>query len=70
MSEELDPIRELREDHKKVKDYLLELIEALNKRDAQRSLEILILLDKLGGPHFRFEEERYALAPLPWPCIM
>ncbi|MEM4546356.1 MAG: hemerythrin domain-containing protein [Nitrososphaerota archaeon] len=57
MNEELDPIRELREDHKKVKDYLLELIDALNKKDVQRSLEILILLDKLGGPHFRFEEE-------------
>ncbi len=53
----MDPIRELREDHKKVKDYLLELIDALNKKDAQRSLEILVLLDKLGGPHFRFEEE-------------
>lgn len=57
MNRELDPIEELREDHKKVKEYLLELIEALNKKDAQRSLEILIMLDKLGGPHFRFEEE-------------
>ncbi len=36
---------------------MLELIKALNKKDVQKSLELLILLDKLGGPHFRFEEE-------------
>jgi len=55
----LDPINELKEDHKKVRDYLLNMIEALGRRDAQKALEILLLLDKLGGPHFRFEEETF-----------
>ncbi|MEM4298364.1 MAG: hemerythrin domain-containing protein, partial [Nitrososphaerota archaeon] len=50
-------MKELSEDHKKVRDLLLEMISSLNRKDAQRTLELLIELDKLGGPHFRFEEE-------------
>ncbi len=53
----LDPIATLKSDHRVVRDILLELIEASSRRDAIKSLELLIRLDKLGGPHFRFEEE-------------
>ena len=55
----LDPINELKEDHKKVRDLLLGMISALQRRDVQKTLELLIELDKLGGPHFRFEEESF-----------
>lgn len=53
----IDPIAEFKKDHARVRDLLLEMITALKDLNAQRSLEILIELDKLGGPHFRFEEE-------------
>ncbi len=53
----LDPIAEFRSDHAKVRDMLLELIDAVSKKDATKALEIMIRLDKIGGPHFRWEEE-------------
>jgi len=53
----IDPIAEVREDHKKVRDILLNLIDAIRGLDATKAFEYLIILDKLGGPHFRFEEE-------------
>lgn len=54
---ELDPIAEFRADHAKVRDMLLELIDAVNKKDATKALEIMTRLDKISGPHFRWEEE-------------
>lgn len=59
MTSGIDPINELREDHKKVRDYLLDFISAAENLNAQKALEILLFLDKLGGPHFRFEEETF-----------
>ena len=53
----LDPIAEFRADHAKVRDTLLELINAVSKKDATKALELMIRLDKIGGPHFRWEEE-------------
>jgi len=53
----LDPIAEFRSDHVKVRDMLLDLIDAVNKKDATKALEIMIRLDKITGPHFRWEEE-------------
>lgn len=53
----VDPIAELRADHRQVRDGLLDLIDATGKRNAAKALEILIKLDKMTGPHFRFEEE-------------
>lgn len=53
----LDPIRELEADHRQVRDILLDLIEAGRDGDGTKALELLLVLDKLGGPHFRFEEE-------------
>lgn len=55
----LDPIAELKADHTWVRDILLDLIEASNRRDATEALELLLRLDKLGGPHFQWEEESF-----------
>ncbi len=55
----LDIISEIKSDHAKVRDILLELIDTVSKRDAIRALEILLSLDKLTGPHFRWEEESF-----------
>ncbi len=53
----LDPITEFREDHRKARDGLLDIIEALNAKDVVRAREILGNLNILLGPHFRYEEE-------------
>jgi hypothetical protein len=55
----LDPIAELKADHNKVRDILLDIIEASKRRNAVRALELLVRLDKLGGPHFQWEEEGF-----------
>lgn len=54
---ELDPLAEFREDHRKVRDWLLELANSLEAKNIQKAGEILGELDGLLGPHFRFEEE-------------
>jgi hypothetical protein len=53
----LDVIAEFREDHRKVRDRLLEMIGALQSKDVATARETLGRLDTLVGPHFRFEEE-------------
>ncbi len=53
----LDPIAQLRKDHNWVRDILLDIIEASQRRDVTKALELLLRLDKLGGPHFQWEEE-------------
>lgn len=57
MSEKIDVIQEFREDHRKVRDGLLDLIEALQKRDVVKAREILGNINTLVGPHFRYEED-------------
>jgi len=57
MSATLDPIQEMNKDHKMVRDILLKLLDAVERKDAETALEMLLELDKLGGPHFRAEEE-------------
>lgn len=32
-------------------------MDAIRQRDVTKSVELLLILDKLGGPHFRAEEE-------------
>jgi hypothetical protein len=54
---ELDPITEFREDHRKVRDGLLGLADALESKNIGKAGEILGELNNLLGPHFRFEEE-------------
>ncbi len=53
----IDPIKEVKKDHEKVRDILLDFMDAIRKRDVTKSVELLLILDKLGGPHFRMEEE-------------
>lgn len=50
-------IKEFREDHRKVRDSLIEIGNALEKPDVAKARQILGKLDTLVGPHFRFEEE-------------
>ncbi len=57
MAAGINPIEEFKKDHATVRDILLGLIEDLKARNVEGALEKLITLDKLGGPHFRFEEE-------------
>ncbi len=57
MPGKIDAIAEFREDHRKVRDDVLELSEALGKKDVVKAREILGRLDSLTGPHFRYEEE-------------
>ncbi len=53
----MDPIAEFRDDHRKVRDGLLDMVEALKSKDAVRAGEILGNINTLTGPHFRYEEE-------------
>ena len=53
----LDPIVEFREDHRKVRDGLLELASAAEKGDLPKARTTLGGIDALVGPHFRYEEE-------------
>ncbi|MBI4464436.1 MAG: hemerythrin domain-containing protein [Acidobacteria bacterium] len=55
----VNPIETLRAEHIQVRDALLDLLDAISQRDVEKALEILISLDKLTGPHFRFEEESF-----------
>jgi len=50
-------IEQFREDHRIVRDGLIELAGALESKDLEKAGEVLESLNKLLGPHFRFEEE-------------
>ena len=53
----IDAIAQFRDDHRDVRDNLLDIINALEVKDIAKAREILGKLDTLVGPHFRFEEE-------------
>ena len=53
----LDPIIEFREDHRKVRDGLLDLAKAAEAGDVVKARNILGQIDTMVGPHFRYEEE-------------
>jgi len=53
----LDVAVEFREDHRKVRDGLLDIIRYLTVKDVVKARQVLGRLDALVGPHFRFEEE-------------
>ncbi len=55
----IDPIAEFKEEHRQVRDGLLELTDALQAKNVQRAREMMGQIDKLVGPHFRFEEEAF-----------
>jgi hemerythrin len=58
----LDPLKEFSEDHKRVRELLLKLMEEIEAGRIADARKTLSELDKLVGPHFRFEEE--SLYPL------
>lgn len=53
----LDPIVESREDHRKLRDKLFKLIDALQSKDVVSARKIHDRINALVGPHFRYEEE-------------
>jgi len=53
----LDAITQFREDHRDVRDGLLDIISALEAKDVPKARDVLGKLNTLVGPHFRFEEE-------------
>src|SRR3989338_4930719 len=57
MNKKLDPIAEFREDHRKVRDGLLDIISALKAKDVAKASKILGDINAAVGPHFRYEEE-------------
>lgn len=57
MAAKLDPIAEFREDHRKVRDGILDISAALKAKNVKKAREILGVLNTLTGPHFRYEEE-------------
>ncbi len=57
MTAKLDPIVEFREDHRKVRDNLLDLASAAEAKDLTKARDALGQIDVLAGPHFRYEEE-------------
>ena len=57
MAAKLDPISEFRDDHRKVRDGILEITQALREKDVVKAREVLGRLNTLTGPHFRYEEE-------------
>ncbi|HXF71060.1 MAG TPA: hemerythrin domain-containing protein [Actinomycetota bacterium] len=56
-----EPIEEFtrifREEHRRVRDGLLDLAEAFRARDRSRAQALLRDVAELTGPHFRYEEE-------------
>ncbi len=46
-----------REEHRSVRDVLLDLIQAFQERDRARIQSLLAQTAVLAGPHFRYEEE-------------
>lgn len=53
----MDPIAEFREDHRKVRDGILDITAALRDKNVAKAREILGALNTAVGPHFRYEEE-------------
>src|SRR3989338_4619192 len=53
----LNSIAEFREDHRKVRDGLLDIIAALESKNVGKARDILDRINILVGPHFRYEEE-------------
>ncbi len=46
-----------REEHRAIRDVLLDLIQAFEERDRARIQSLLTQTAALAGPHFRYEEE-------------
>jgi len=58
---ESDPISKFKDDHRKVRDTLFELIDAISRRDSQKALKILSDLDKFVGSRFYKRKDKILL---------
>ena len=54
-----------REEHRTVRDLLLDLIDAFEARDLPRANVLLTRIATVAGPHFRYEEEALYPALVP-----
>jgi hemerythrin-like domain-containing protein len=57
MSEKHEVIENFTEEHREVRDTLMDLVEAVKRDDVETAREKLAEIDELSGPHFRYEEE-------------
>ncbi len=66
MVQQLDVVNEFREEHRHVRDLLIDLRQAFQAQDVSRSRAIMGELNTVCGPHFRYEEETLypALRPI------
>jgi hemerythrin-like domain-containing protein len=46
-----------RQEHREIRDALLELVEAYSRRDTELARKLVGQVASLTGPHFRYEEE-------------
>lgn len=49
--------KEFRHEHREIRDLLFSMITSFGQRDLKKAEAILLQLNKLTGPHFRYEEE-------------
>lgn len=49
--------KEFRHEHRAIRDLLFSMITSFGQRDLKKAEAVLLQLDKLTGPHFRYEEE-------------
>lgn len=54
-----------RDEHRAVRDALLELLEAFEQRSCEQAMDRLQYIAALTGPHFRYEEETMYPALVP-----
>lgn len=57
MSGKHEVIENFTEEHRQVRDTLMELVEAVKQDDVETAREKLAEINELSGPHFRYEEE-------------
>ncbi len=57
MADIIDPINEFRNDHRKIRDGVLDIVAAMKAKDIVKARGIINNLNRFVGPHFRYEEE-------------
>ncbi len=52
-----DFFTEFRNDHRQIRDLIMNLIRAFIQKDLLKAEKLLFILNEIAGPHFQFEEE-------------
>lgn len=52
-----DFFTEFRNDHRQIRDLIMNLIRAFIQNDILKAEKLLFILNEIAGPHFQFEEE-------------